>query len=91
MFQLKQKLVRTLIVGVMTVGGFTTLAGSAQADDCYAPPRYTYKTVTTYVYEQQAYRDWVTNFDHCGRPVRTTIIRYRTVQVPVVKVVRIRY
>jgi hypothetical protein len=49
------------------------------------------KPVTVYVVQQEPYRQWVTAYDHCGKPYKRVVIRYRTVRVPVIKYVKIRY
>lgn len=74
----------TLVAGMIGVVGVSTAsAGQYQPPSCY------YKTVITYEYETQPVVEWVTKYDHCGRPYEAKVVRYITVKVPVQRVVKV--
>lgn len=82
---LKKIVCGTLIAGAIGFVG----TSSASADHC--PPRCYYKTVVCYEYETQPVVDWVTKYDHCGRPYEVKVVDYVTVKVPVKKLVKVCY
>ena len=76
----------------MLVAGAITLVGtsSASADHCTTPTCY-YKTVIVWKLQTQPVVDWVTKYDHCGRPYEAKVVSYVTVKIPVKKVVKVCY
>ena len=57
--------------------------------DCYEPPAYTYKTITTYEPKKVPYKKRYVTYDHCGEPIVSYRIAYRLVKVPVTKRVKV--
>lgn len=78
---------RNLSVALALVAGLA-ITSAASAGSCYAP-RYVYKTVITWKVIEEPYYDYVTLYDHCGKPYTETVLSYRTVKVPVESVVRV--
>lgn len=75
--------------GMMGVVAASLLAGSASVGtdgDC--TPCY-YKKVVCYENQKVPYTVCVTRYDHCGRPYQVEVVRYRTVTVRVVKLVKV--
>jgi hypothetical protein len=83
------KLHKWLFSGVMALGllGGFGAATPAKAD-CYQPA---YVDVWVTVYERQltSYPVCVTKYDHCGKPYHVYETRYKVVEVPVRKLVRV--
>jgi hypothetical protein len=78
--------VLSCVLALGVIGGFGAVTNSAQADHC---PTYTYKWVVTYEARLQPYQACVTKYDHCGKPYHVYVTRYRVLQVPVKKLVRV--
>ena len=66
-------------------------SGSASASDCGYQPHCYWKTVTVYKTVQRPYIDYITKYRPCGTAYRAKVVRYRSVQVPVTKRVKICY
>jgi hypothetical protein len=64
-------------------------ASSSSAAACDPPCRY--QKVVTYACQQVPYQVCVIQYDHCGHPYHAYETRYREVQVPVVKWVKVCY
>lgn len=76
---------RSLVTAaVITLGGFATSQVQAH-EPCV------YKTFCTYENRTVPYQAQVTKYDHCGKPYYVTVTRYKTVTVPVHKVVKVCY
>jgi hypothetical protein len=63
---------------------------TANAGGCHTPRCY-YKTVITWQIIEEPFYDYVTKYDHCGRAYQARILSYRTVKVPVEKLVKVCY
>ncbi len=81
---LVKKVVCVAVIGLGLLGG---MVGSANA--CEAGYRQVW--VTRYETHDVAYRVRVVNYDHCGTPYVTYTTAYRTVEVPVQKLVTVAY
>ena len=79
-----------LIAGVVStlVVLATLLAPAGHVSACDTPDCY-YKKVIVTVCHQEPYQVCVTKYDHCGTPYHVYLTKYRTVEVPVVKWVKI--
>ena len=81
-------------LAVVVAGGLFG-GGKAMASDPYCPPAYAYKkvveyqTVTAYETRSESYQVCVTKYDNYGCAYKVYETRYRTVQVPVKKVVAV--
>jgi len=51
----------------------------------------TYRLITSYKTRCEPYNCTVIRYDHCGRAYRSTVVKYRTVRVPVTKLVKVCY
>jgi hypothetical protein len=82
------------VMAVVVAAGLWS-GGTAMASDLYSPPGYVYKPVVVYVtvnsYEtrSQAYQVSVVKYDSYGRPYYAYVTYYRTIQVPVQRVVAV--
>jgi hypothetical protein len=72
-----------LAVAVALVGSI--FGTQAQACDPYC----TYKRVVVYVQKEVPYQDCITKYDCYGNPQHVYVTRYRTVEVPVTKLVKV--
>ncbi|MFV0446031.1 MAG: hypothetical protein ACK5Q5_20840 [Planctomycetaceae bacterium] len=66
------------------------VTSTASAGNCHAPRCY-YKTVITWQVIEEPCYDYVTKYDHCGQPYRVKVVTYKTVKVPVEKLVKVCY
>lgn len=82
---LKKVFCGTLIAGAIGFVGTSTASAGHYPSHCY------YKTVVSYEYQTQPVVDWVTKYDHCGRPYEVKVVSYITVKVPVKKLVKVCY
>ena len=76
----------------MLVAGLATGVGTSEAYAGYygyEPPVCHYKTVITYEYQTQPVVEWVTKYDHCGKPYEVKVVRYVSVKVPVKHIVKV--
>ena len=89
---------RIVAVGLLSVAGTMSLAGTCRASDDSAGsyqtgssgncrPACHYKCITTYVPRTVSYTKVVTLYDHCGQPYQASQTCYRTIRVPVQRVV----
>ena len=62
----------------------------AAASDCHAPRCY-YKTIVEYKAVRKACVDYVTRYDHCGKPYLDKVVTYKIIQVPVERVIKVCY
>jgi len=87
-----------LAVSLLSVAGTMLLAGTCRASDGTAGsygagssgdcrPACHYKCITIYVPRIVSYTKVVTLYDHCGQPYQASQTCYRTVRVPVQRVV----
>jgi hypothetical protein len=83
---LKKVACGTFIAAVIGVVG----TSSASATHYY-PQSCHYKAIITYEYQTQPIVDWVTSYDHCGRPYEEKVVHYVTVKVPVRRLVKVCY
>jgi hypothetical protein len=79
---------RTLFVASALATGLAFT--SAASAGCHAP-QYYYKTIITWKVIQEPVYDYVTLYDHCGKPYTETVVTYRSVKVPVETVVKLAY
>lgn len=63
---------------------------AALASGRHCPPAPCYEWVLTHECRRVAYRTCETRIDECGRSYTVNVVRYRTVQVPVWRYVRVR-
>jgi hypothetical protein len=70
--------------------GLTSNYGSSCHDDLYVP-RCSYRTVIDYEYRTETFYDYITKYDHCGKPYTVKVLRTRTIQVPVQRLVKVCY
>ncbi len=84
-------LIKKVACGMLVAG----LAMSVNATEAaagyygYQPQNCYYKTVITYEYQTQPVVEWVTKYDHCGKPYQEKVVRHITVKVPVKHVVKV--
>jgi hypothetical protein len=78
----------SLAAGLLAFAGW--MDGATPAAACETP-RYYYKTVFVYQPQEVSYVSWETKRDHCGKPCQAPVIRTRTVNVPVKRVIRVAY
>ena len=85
---LGKKMLKLAGVGMLCLGLFAGLSGAATACDTVC-----YKSVyvTTYESYQVPCTTYVTLYDHCGRPYQAARTYYKTVSVPVQKLVTVAY
>ena len=85
-------------VSLLSVASMMSLAGTCRASDYSAGsygagyagdcrPACHYKCITVYVPRTVSYTKVVTLYDHCGQPYQASQTCYRTVRVPVQRVV----
>lgn len=67
------------------IAGNTAPAGACET------PRCVWKIITTYETVEQPVVNWVTRYDHCGKPYRVKVVSYETIQVPVEQRVKVCY
>jgi hypothetical protein len=79
-----RNLAAAAVIGVASGAGGA--GGSASA--CERP---VYKVVTVWVDREEPWLDTVVRYDHCYRPYPVDVVRYRTVSVPVRKVVKVSW
>lgn len=72
-------------------GGYNGGYGGGYGGGYTYQPQYTWKTITLYKTIQKPYVDYVTKYDHCGKPYQVEIVRYETVQIPYTKRVKVYY
>lgn len=84
------KTMRNWLTATVMALGTTLVAQNATASDC-SVPRYYWKTVVSYETVRQPVPQWVTKYDHCGKPYRATVTVWETVRVPVEHRVKIYY
>ncbi|MCA9128178.1 MAG: hypothetical protein KDB22_13885 [Planctomycetales bacterium] len=82
-------------LGAAAVMGTMAMAGSAQAGD-YPPshcsqPQYTYKSMTVWVKKKVPYFANVILYKPCGTPYYGQELRYKWINVPVQKTIRVAY
>ena len=80
---------QSLVAGLVVTASLA-LTSTASAGSCHAP-RCHYKTVITWQYIEEPCYDYVTQYDHCGRPYQVEVVTYKTVKVPVEKLVKVCY
>lgn len=76
---------RIVLAVAMTLSVAAAGGQAAQAGDC----GFYYQRVVTYVCERVPYEVCLTKYDHCGQPYHVYVTRYRTVETPVVKLVKV--
>ena len=79
-------LLRRFVVFSVVLSGLAV--GSAGA---FAHQPYYWKTVTVYVTVEKPYVDYVTKYDHCGKPYVVPVHRVKHVKVPVQKRIKVGY
>ena len=52
-------------------------------------PRCYYKTVTAYKIVKKPIVQYITKYDHCGKPYRVKIVTWKTVKIPYQKRIRV--
>lgn len=62
---------RNCVAAAVMAFGTMTAANEALASDCRIP-RYYWKTVISYETVRQPVQQWVTQYDHCGKPYRAS-------------------
>lgn len=86
---------KTLLAAAVVASGLALAApASAGCHDDYAPaytPVCTWKTVITYETRQVEEFVWVTKYDSYGNPYRVKVLSYKTITVPVEKLVKVCY
>ncbi|HCS50433.1 hypothetical protein [uncultured Rubinisphaera sp.] len=83
MLRISRKLIlAAMLVTVVGIGS----VNNAQAEACCY-----WKTVTVYVAVTKSYTYYVTRYDHCGHPYEIARTGYKTVNVPVLKKVKVCY
>jgi hypothetical protein len=100
----KVPLLKKSLLACAAAGGLSVGAADAVEAGHYYSPRYNvqvqlttrttttaYRTVRSYETRREPYYCSVIRYDHCGRPYRATVVQYRTVRVPVQKLVRVSY
>lgn len=83
-------LLKKVVCG-MLVAGAIGFVGTSTASATHYPPSCYYKTVIVWEHQTQPVVDWVTKYDHCGKPYEVKVVRYVTVKVPVKKLVKVCY
>ncbi len=87
-------LLKTLVAAIaLSVGGLglaqTAAAGGYQDSyhdgyqDCYM------KRVVSYEFRRIPYYDYLTQYDDCGHPYEVKVLRYRMIEVPVIRFVKV--
>ena len=82
---------RTLIVTLTLAAAAVVGHSNASAGDHCHAPRYYYKTVTVYETIRKPYEYTAIKYDQCGQPYHVTLTGWKTVHVPVTRMVRIHY
>lgn len=80
---------KTLAIAATLATGLACTS-TANAGHCHAPQCY-YKTVITWQVIEEPCYDYVTKYDHCGRPYQVRVVTYKTVRIPVEKLVKVCY
>lgn len=65
--------------------------GSSFSDEYAHRPSYYFKDVVVYQPRQVPDVQWVTKYDHCGKPIQVKVVTYRTIQVPVHQRIKVAY
>jgi hypothetical protein len=77
---------------VLTAGVVGTAAwfgGTAEAGGYHAPC--VYKTVVSWKVVQEPCIDYVVKYHPCGTPYRVKVVTYKTVRIPVERLVKVCY
>ncbi|MCA9056073.1 MAG: hypothetical protein KDA75_19710 [Planctomycetaceae bacterium] len=80
---------RSILAAAALAAGLAVTT-SASAGGCHTPRCY-YKTVITWKIVEEPCYDYVTRYDHCGKPYQDVVVTYKTVKVPVEKLVKVCY
>lgn len=80
---------KTLFAAAVVAGGVAFAGNAAQACDDYYAPVCTWKTVIVYETQQIPEVSWVTKYDSYNHPIQVKVVTYRTVRVPVEKLVKV--
>jgi hypothetical protein len=81
---------RSLFAFAVVAGGLAfTNAATAAGYGHAGVPHCTWRTVVVWQTIEEPVIDWVIRYDHCGRPYREKVVTYRTVRVPVEKLVKV--
>lgn len=84
-FNSLRKLVGALVITAAAFGGSMANSASAYGDYCQ------YKWVVSYEYRTEKYVDWVVEVDDYGCEHKVPVVKYRTIKVPVKKLVKLCY
>ena len=96
-FNLRSLVAAGIVLGATALGSVQSAEAGGYGYDNYGhggysyQPQYTWKTITLYKTIQKPYVDYVTKYDHCGKPYQVEIVRYETVQIPYTKRVKVYY
>ena len=81
---------KSLVAGLTLTLGLA-MTSTATAGSCHHAPRCYYKTIITWKLIEEPCYDYVTQYDHCGKPYQVEVVTYKTVKVPVEKLVKVCY
>jgi len=85
---MSRKLKSLFVAAALTFSSFTTMTASATEPTCYKTV-VRYETITVYEIRKVPYIDYITTVDAYGCAHQEKVTRYRTVKVPVEKVIKI--
>lgn len=93
---LKKSLLACAAMGGLAVGAADVVeaghnCGSACNVQVQVSTTTAYRIVTSYETRREPYLCSVIRYDHCGRAYWATVVEYRTIRVPVQKLVRVTY
>lgn len=71
------------------LGSTFLMVGNAEASSCHPPC--VYKTVVTWKTIQEPCVDYVVKYHPCGTPYRVKVVTYKTVRIPVERLVKVCY
>ena len=80
----------TLFAAAVVAGAMGVATPEIQASDCHQP-QCVWKTVTVYESVTKPFVSYVTKYDHCGKPFQVKVVSYKTIQVPVQKLIKVCY
>jgi hypothetical protein len=84
---------RFILAGVIAMALSVSGTNTAKATDYSHNPAYkkviTHETITTWQTRTEAFKKFVTRYDHCGKPFQVEVVSTRQIKVPVKKVVSV--